>query len=86
MHRFTETTGLGQYALCMFDYGAPIGLRMALAHPEQITALMSQNGNTFEQGLSDIWDPFQAYGWDPSPANPAVLRELLSPAGMRSLY
>ena len=86
MHRFTETIGLGQYALYMFDYGAPIGLRMALAHPERITALISQNGNTYEQGLSDIWDPFQAYWRDPSPANRALLREFLSPASIRSLY
>jgi len=61
-------------------------LRMALAHPERITALISQNGNTYEQGLSDIWDPFQAYWRDPSPANRAVLREFLSPASIRSLY
>ena len=86
MIRFTDAIGLRQYALYLFDYGAPIGLRMALAHPERVTALVSQNGNAYEGGLSDIWNPFQAYWKDPSDTNRAALREFLSPASIRSQY
>ena len=76
--RFTETIGLHQYALYLFDYGAPIGLRLALAHPERITAIITQNGNAYEEGLSEAWNPIQAYWRDPSPANRAELRNFLT--------
>ncbi len=60
MERFTEAIGLARYALYIFDYGAPVGLRLALRHPERITAIVSQNGNAYEEGLSAGWNPIQA--------------------------
>jgi pimeloyl-ACP methyl ester carboxylesterase len=65
--RFTEVLGLGHYALYVFDYGAPIGLRLAIRHPERITAMISQNGNAYVEGLSEGWNPIQTYWKDPSP-------------------
>jgi pimeloyl-ACP methyl ester carboxylesterase len=61
IERFTEFLGLSRYALYVFDYGAPVGFRLALRHPERITALISQNGNAYEEGLSEGWNPIQAY-------------------------
>ena len=76
---FTEVVGLTSYVLYVFDYGAPVGLRLALAHPERITALISQNGNAYEEGLSDGWNPIQKYWQQPTPENRAALRTLLTP-------
>ncbi|MBN8925888.1 MAG: alpha/beta hydrolase [Rhodospirillales bacterium] len=84
--RFTEILGLTRYALYIFDYGAPTGLRLAMAHPERITAIVSQNGNAYEEGLSSNWDPIQRYWRDPSDANRQALRELLTPASIRWQY
>jgi pimeloyl-ACP methyl ester carboxylesterase len=56
---FTEQLGLNRFALYIFDYGAPVGLRLALRHPERISAIISQNGNAYEEGLSDGWNPIQ---------------------------
>src|SRR5262249_35789513 len=58
---FVETTRLSRYALYVFDYGAPVGFRLALKHPDRITAIISQNGNAYEEGLSDGWNPIRAY-------------------------
>src|SRR5512147_2022137 len=58
---FTEVIGLQRYALYVFDYGAPVGLRLALKHPERVTAVISQNGNAYEEGLNDGWNPIQKY-------------------------
>lgn len=67
---FVDELGLARYALYFFDYGAPVGLRLALAHPERITGLVSQNGNAYLDGLGeDAWAPLRAYWADPSPAN-----------------
>src|SRR5262249_45204577 len=63
--RFTVSTGLKQYAIYVFDYGAPVGFRLALAHPERITAIISQNGNAYEEGLSEGWNPIQKYWKEP---------------------
>src|SRR5512135_3042058 len=57
--RFTELLGLRRYALYVFDYGAPVGFRLAVRHPERVTALVSQNGNAYEEGLSGGWNPIQ---------------------------
>ena len=62
----------------MFDYGAPTGFRLALAHPERITAIISQNGNAYEEGLSEGWNPIRAYWQDASAANRDALRQFLS--------
>jgi pimeloyl-ACP methyl ester carboxylesterase len=84
--RFTEVVGLDQYALYVFDYGAPTGFRVAMAHPERVTAIVSQNGNAYEEGLSEGWDPIQRYWRDPSDANRQALRALLTPASIRWQY
>jgi pimeloyl-ACP methyl ester carboxylesterase len=84
--RFTETVGLEQYAIYVFDYGAPVGFRLALAHPERITAIISQNGNAYEEGLSQGWNPIQRYWKDASAQNRAALRDFLTPAATRSQY
>jgi pimeloyl-ACP methyl ester carboxylesterase len=84
--RFTQTLGLEHYAIYVFDYGAPVGLRLALAHPERITAIISQNGNAYEEGLSQGWNPIQKYWKEPTPENRAALREFLTPEATRSQY
>jgi pimeloyl-ACP methyl ester carboxylesterase len=77
--RFTEVIGFDRFAIYIFDYGAPTGLRIALKHPERITAIISQNGNAYEEGLSEGWNPIQAYWKDPSQANRDALRAFLAP-------
>jgi pimeloyl-ACP methyl ester carboxylesterase len=77
--RWTEVLGLDRFALYVFDYGAPVGFRIATRHPERITAIISQNGNAYEEGLSEGWNPIQAYWKDPSPANREAIRSLLEP-------
>jgi len=77
--RFTEVIGLTQFAVYVFDYGAPTGFRIAAKHPERITAIISQNGNAYEEGLSEGWNPIQAYWKDPSQNNRDALRGFLKP-------
>jgi pimeloyl-ACP methyl ester carboxylesterase len=77
--RFTEVIGFNQFAVYVFDYGAPTGFRLAVRHPDRITAIISQNGNAYEEGLSDGWTPIRAYWQDPSPANRKALRAFLTP-------
>ena len=84
--RFTEVIGLGRFAIYLFDYGAPVGFRLAVRHPERITAIISQNGNAYEDGLSDGWNPIRAYWQDPSPANREALRTFLTPDTTRWQY
>jgi pimeloyl-ACP methyl ester carboxylesterase len=79
IERFTQVLGLNRYALFVFDYGAPIGFRLALNHPERVTALISQSGNAYVEGLSEGWNPIQAYWKDPSEQNRAALRAFLKP-------
>jgi pimeloyl-ACP methyl ester carboxylesterase len=84
--KFTEVIGLERFAIYIFDYGAPVGLRLALAHPERITAIISQNGNAYEEGLSEGWNPIQKYWKEPTAENRAALREFLTPAATRWQY
>jgi pimeloyl-ACP methyl ester carboxylesterase len=77
--RFTEVVGLTRFAVYVFDYGAPTGFRIAMKHPERITAIISQNGNAYEEGLSAGWNPIQAYWREPSDAHRQALRDLLTP-------
>lgn len=86
INSFTETIGLKNYAIYVFDYGAPVGLRLALAHPERITAIISQNGNAYEEGLSQGWNPIQKYWKEPTPENRATLREFLTPEATKWQY
>ncbi len=77
--RFTEALGLTRFAIYVFDYGAPVGFRLALAHPDRITAIVSQNGNTYREGLSEGFAPLRSYWNEPTEANRNALRALLSP-------
>jgi pimeloyl-ACP methyl ester carboxylesterase len=79
IEQFTEAIGFDRYAMYVFDYGAPTGFRLALSHPERIRAIISQNGNAYEEGLSEGWNPIQTYWRDPSDANRQALRTLLTP-------
>lgn len=84
--RFAQTIGLQRFAIYVFDYGAPVGFRLALAHPERITAIVSQNGNAYEQGLSEGWNPIQRYWKEPTDANRAALRDFLKPEATKWQY
>jgi pimeloyl-ACP methyl ester carboxylesterase len=77
--RFTEAVGFDRFAVYVFDYGAPTGFRLAVKHPDRITAIISQNGNAYEEGLSDGWSPIRAYWQDASPSNREALRAFLKP-------
>lgn len=77
--RFTQTIGFDKYAIYVFDYGAPTGFRLAVKHPERITAIISQNGNAYEEGLSEGWNPIRAYWQDATEANRNALRDFLKP-------
>lgn len=79
IHGFTHAVGLDRFALYVFDYGAPVGLRLALAHPEQISAIITQNGNAYVEGVSEAFAPLKAYWADPSDANRQALRGMLAP-------
>jgi pimeloyl-ACP methyl ester carboxylesterase len=75
---FTQAVGLKRYAMYVFDYGTPVGFRLALKHPDRVTAIISQNGNAYEEGLSAGWNPIQNYWKEPSDANRAALRGFLA--------
>lgn len=75
--RFTQVVGIDRYAIYVFNYGAPVGFRLAVTHPERITALISQNGNAYEEGLSEGWNPIQRYWQDPTLENRLALRDML---------
>jgi pimeloyl-ACP methyl ester carboxylesterase len=77
--RFIEILGLDRFAIYVFDYGAPTGFRLATWHPDRVTAIISQNGNAYAEGLSDGWKPIRAYWEDPSQANRDALRAFLAP-------
>ena len=84
--RFTEVIGLHRFAIYVFDYGAPVGFRLAVRHPDRLTAIISQNGNAYEEGLSEGWNPIRTYWQDPSPPNREVLRSFLAPETTRWQY
>jgi pimeloyl-ACP methyl ester carboxylesterase len=84
--RFTEVVKFDRFALYVFDYGAPTGLRIASLHPERITAIISQNGNAYEEGLSEAWNPIRSYWQDPSEKNRSALRAFLAPDATRWQY
>ena len=76
--RFTQQLGLGRYALYVMDYGAPVGFRLATAHPDRVTAIVVQNGNAYDEGITGFWDPIKAYWRSGSPADREALRWLTS--------
>src|SRR5277367_3638588 len=83
---FTDALHLKRYALYVFDYGAPTGFRLAMAHPERVTAIISQNGNAYEEGLGNAWAPLRRYWSDPSAENRNAIRVGLTAEGMRREY
>ncbi len=78
MQAFIDQLGLKRFAIYIFDYGAPVGLRLSMANPEKITGIISQNGNAYEEGLSKEWNPIQKYWKDSSQANRESLRDFVS--------
>ena len=86
MDGFTNTIGVNRHAVYVFDYGAPVGLRLALKHPDRVTALITQNGNAYEEGLGQAFNPIQQYWREPSAENRTVLRELLKPESIQWQY
>jgi pimeloyl-ACP methyl ester carboxylesterase len=83
---FTDALSLKRYALYVFDYGAPTGFRVAMARPESVTAIVSQNGNAYEEGLGNAWGPVRRYWNDPSQENREALRKGLDAEGIRREY
>ena len=84
---FTEALNIDRYAIYVFDYGAPAGFRLAMAHPDRVTAIVSQNGNAYEEGLGDAWGPIRKYWAEPSAENREVLRKnILTFEGTRWQY
>ncbi len=84
---FTQALKIGRYALYVFDYGAPTGFRLAMMHPERVTAIVSQNGNAYEEGLGDAWGPIRKYWVAPTPENRDILRQgILTAGGTRWQY
>jgi len=83
---FTDVIGLKRYAIYVFDYGAPVGFRLAMARPDRITAIISQNGNAYEEGLSTGWNPIQAYWQQPDAANREAIRAFLTPESVKWQY
>jgi pimeloyl-ACP methyl ester carboxylesterase len=86
INAFVEALGLKRYAIYIFDYGAPTGLRLALAHPERVTGIISQNGNAYVEGLGDAWDPIRKYWQEPTEANRDALRQFVGFDGTRFQY
>mgnify|MGYP001130869576 CR=1 FL=1 len=84
--QFTRQLKLDRYAIQVFDYGAPVGWRLAAAHPDRITAIVSQNGNAYEEGLGQGWAPIQRYWKEPSQANREALRDFPTPASIEWQY
>lgn len=84
---FTEALGLTRYAIYVFDYGAPTGFRLAMRHPERVTAIVSQNGNAYEEGLGDAWGPIRQYWAQPTAQNREAIRQaILNLEGTRWQY
>lgn len=86
MEKFTEKLGLKQYSLYVMDYGAPVGFRLAAAHPERVQSLIIQNGNAYEEGLADFWKPFRAYWKDRSDENAEPLKGFLNVGATKWQY
>jgi pimeloyl-ACP methyl ester carboxylesterase len=84
--RFAEIIGLHRFALYVFDYGAPVGFRLAVRHPDRITAIISQSGNAHEEGLSESWGPIRSYWQEPSPSDGEVRRSFLRSGTTRRQY
>jgi len=86
INAFVEALNLKRYAIYVFDYGAPTGFRLAVAHPERVTAIISQNGNAYVDGLGEAWNPIQKYWNEPTPANREALRGFIGLEGTKWQY
>ncbi len=84
--QFTAVLNLDTYALMVHDYGAPVGWRLALANPQRVTAIISQNGNAYEEGLGEAWAPIQKYWQEPTSENRSALSEFPTPASIKWQY
>lgn len=84
--KFVQTIGLSKYSLYLMDYGSPVGFRLATKHPEKVQSLLIQNGNAYEEGLKEFWDPFRAYWADRSEENAKTLRDFLDIEGTKWQY
>jgi pimeloyl-ACP methyl ester carboxylesterase len=86
INAFVEALNLKRYTIYVFDYGAPTGFRLAVAHPERVSAIISQNGNGYVDGLGDAWDPIKKYWKEPTPANREALRGFIGLEGTKWQY
>jgi pyruvate/2-oxoglutarate dehydrogenase complex dihydrolipoamide dehydrogenase (E3) component len=86
IEQFTDVLGLTRYAMYVFDYGAPTGFRLAMTRPERIMAIVSQNGNAYEEGLGNAWGPIRRYWSEPTSANREAIRKGLNWDGMKREY
>lgn len=86
VEQLVEKIGLTSYSLYVMDYGAPIGYRLALRHPDRVQALIVQNGNAYDEGLREFWDPIKKYWNDPTPENREAIRFLVDPKSTRWQY
>lgn len=84
--KFIERIGLEKYSIYLMDYGAPIGFRLAVKHPERIEALIVQNGNAYDEGLREFWDPLKAYWSEPNEKNKDALKKFLTVEATRWQY
>jgi pimeloyl-ACP methyl ester carboxylesterase len=82
---FVDQIGLKKFAIYIFNYGAPVGLRVALRFPDRISALITQNGNAYVEGFSTAWEPWQNYWKNPTPENREACRDALSPKVIRDI-
>ena len=81
-----DQLGITRFAMYVMDYGAPVGWRLALKHPERVTGLIVQNGNAYDEGLKEFWDPIKAYWEDGSDAHRQALRNLVAPETTKFQY
>src|SRR5215467_451577 len=87
LNAFVQALKIRRYALYVFDYGAPTGFRLAMAHPERVTGIVSQNGNAYEEGLGDAWDPIRKYWATPGgETREEIRRNILTLEGIRWQY
>jgi len=86
MEQFTQKVGLKSYSLYLMDYGAPVGFRLAVSHPERVDSLIIQNGNAYEEGLREFWKPFWAYWKDRTPENAKALKGFLNLSATKWQY
>jgi pimeloyl-ACP methyl ester carboxylesterase len=86
VEKLTDKLGLKKYSIYLMDYGAPIGFRLAAKYPDRVQALIVQNGNAYEEGLREFWDPIKKYWKEPTPENEVALRGLLTIGATRWQY